>query len=330
MSNNNIHNLSIVIPTKNRAKYLQETLTNIFINLNKNIDVIIIDGDSNDNTREIVNHFVEMNCNISYVKLTNQEGFDSDLNYGILYSNSEYCWLFSDDDIIYGDHINYVSNEINKYKDLDLILVNSKIYNYNMKILLKESFLDFDNFSGSGTEMLFTNFIDYLSFFGGCIIKRDLWLNSNPNKYFGSLFVHIGVIFSKKNLKWMWIAEPMIKIRYGNASWTNNAMLIWLIKWPNLILNLDNLSYKLKKEKLNITPLNHLKKLVYFKATGKFDLNNSKKILIFYNKIILHIIINFINILPIKLCYIISYIYAKNTHKKILFYDLIQFRDANK
>jgi glycosyltransferase involved in cell wall biosynthesis len=60
MSNlKNIENqiLSIIIPTRNREKELSDTLANLTLELNHNIEIIIVDGNSSDNTTEKVNKY---------------------------------------------------------------------------------------------------------------------------------------------------------------------------------------------------------------------------------------------------------------------------------
>ena len=65
--------LTIAIPTNNRAKYLDKSLTHFTKQLsisNKNIDLIVSDNCSSDNTEEVVNKYIQLGYNIQYIKIT--------------------------------------------------------------------------------------------------------------------------------------------------------------------------------------------------------------------------------------------------------------------
>ena len=55
---------------------------------------------------------------------------------------------------------------------------------------------------------------DYLSFIGCVIIKKTVWEARNKEEYYGSFFVHVGVIFQSTPAEdTLVIAEPLISIR---------------------------------------------------------------------------------------------------------------------
>jgi glycosyltransferase involved in cell wall biosynthesis len=314
--------LSIVIPTRNRSKYLFETLNNIFNNLKVDIELIVVDGNSIDDTQFVVESFINNNYNIRYFKLTDGKGFDFELDFGIRQTKSLFCWMFSDDDIIEGKNINIIYDLLSTLLDKDLVLLNSSIWNSDFTKQIKSRFLDFDKISGYGSDELFNKFIDYLSFFGGCIIKRTYWIQSEPAKYFGSLFVHIGVIFSKSDLKWYWYDKPVIQIRYGNASWFIKSLKVWLILWPNLLMSLKSIKNELILKKIKLSPTGHFKKFLYFKAIGVYDKKDAQKVYKTYQNFSLKIIILIIDFIPRKICYYFSFIFAFILKKETLLYDL--------
>jgi glycosyltransferase involved in cell wall biosynthesis len=313
---------SVEIPTRNISLFLKETLNELIDKLNYNIEIIIIDGNSNDNTFDIINELNSKYKNIKYFKLTDNKGFDFDLNYGITKATSEFCWMFSDDDIVHGSDLNTIIEKLIHYYDHDLILVNASVYNRDFTEIIQSKFVDLKSKSGINPEVIFDLFINYLSFFGGCIIKRNYWINANPEKYFGTLFVHIGVVFSNNSIKWHWIGEPYIKIRYGNASWSENSLEIWLTLWPKLLNNLTSINRSTINKHINTTPLIHLKKFILFKALGRYNINKAKNVYKTYNEIYLNIIQFIVMLIPQKVCHIISFIVAKISNKNTILYDL--------
>ena len=90
--------------------------------------------------------------------------------------------------------------------------------------------------------MLLADTGDYLSFIGGIIIQRQLWRARDKASYFGSDFIHFGVVFQQPLPgDTLVIAEPLIIIRYGNASWLARYFEIWMFKWPGLVWSFPHL-----------------------------------------------------------------------------------------
>ena len=63
------YKLSICIPTYNRAAYIGETLASIISQSNDDIEIVIVDGASTDNTADVVTSFkVDLKIYIIIVK----------------------------------------------------------------------------------------------------------------------------------------------------------------------------------------------------------------------------------------------------------------------
>ena len=314
--------LSIVIPTKNRDMFLKETLLNIYNGLNAKVEVVIVDGMSTDNTKLIVQEFLCMQTNLRYIEMQSAEGFDKELDIGVTSAKGKFCWVFSDDDIICGREINKIISFLEMNENLDLLLLNSSIWNKDLDQVISSKFLNHLDAMGSGVDQLFDKFIDYLSFFGGCIIRKDYWVKADPSRYYGSLFVHIGVIFSSKTVKWAWLTKPIVKIRYGNASWSLRSQEIWLKLWPELIFNLEHVPFENRIRKVSLTSFSLFKKLIFFKALNRFDKILIKKITLTENKKFHSSIIQLVDLFPRFVCVGISYSYARIYNKSLMLYDL--------
>lgn len=314
--------LSIVIPTKNRDNYLKETLYNIYYGLTESVEVVIVDGMSNDNTKSVVQDFIDKHSDLKYIEMQTAEGFDNELDIGVQSSNGIYCWVFSDDDIIYGTDINNVVKFLENRQNLDVLLVNSSIWNKELNQIISDKFLDHEDMFGVGPDNLFSIFIDYLSFIGGCIIKKKYWISGEASKYYGSLFVHVGIIFSSPNIQWGWLNKPIVKIRYGNASWSAKAQEIWLELWPKLIIGLDYVPINCRLKKVTLTPFSVFKKLIFFKALNCYNTESVNKTAFIKNKRCTNFLIKLVDLSPKFLCFGLAYFYAKLFKKSLMLYDL--------
>jgi abequosyltransferase len=111
-----------------------------------------------------------------------------------------------------------------------------------------------------------------MSFIGAVIVKRQLWLERDRASYFGSLFIHIGVLFQQPSLtNVIAIGEPLIAIRYGNALWTSQRFNIWAFLWPRLIWSLDGYSDTAKLAVVAKEPWRSVRHMVSFRAKGAYS-----------------------------------------------------------
>jgi len=112
----------------------------------------------------------------------------------------------------------------------------------------------------------------HLTFVGAVIIKRQLWLSRNREKYYGSGFIHVGVIFDEPIKGAMLVtANPLVAIRFGNAQWTSRAFQIWMINWPSLIWSFSSISDTAKSAICPREPWKSLTALLFNRALGMYS-----------------------------------------------------------
>lgn len=89
--------VSIVIATYNTGRFIRECLDSIFEQTLKEIEVIIIDDGSTDNTKDIIEHYKKKYSNLVYYYQKNQ-GAGKARNYGIEMAGGEYLAFMDPDD----------------------------------------------------------------------------------------------------------------------------------------------------------------------------------------------------------------------------------------
>ncbi|WP_026488702.1 glycosyltransferase family 2 protein [Butyrivibrio sp. XBB1001] len=88
--------VSVIIATHNRAQYIARSIECILMQTWKNIELLIIDDGSTDNTEEIVNSFNDQR--IVYIKNETNKGVSYSRNRGIRASKGKYIVYQDDDD----------------------------------------------------------------------------------------------------------------------------------------------------------------------------------------------------------------------------------------
>lgn len=273
--------LSICIATYNRAKFIGETLDSILSQMEPGVELVVVDGASPDNTSEVMAEYTLRYPALRYFRETENSGIDGDYDKAVGYAASEYCWLMTDDDLLRPGAVRRVLDKLDG--DYDLVVVNAEIRNADFSKVLDEKLIrfDFDREYGAGDEeSLFLETTQGLSFIGCVVIRRDVWLARDRRPYYGSLFVHVGVIFQHLPItRVALIAEPLITIRYGNAMWTPRGLEIWIIKWPELVWSFVDFSDKAKSIVCPRGGWYLIKRLMFYRATGAYTTKEYNNIL---------------------------------------------------
>jgi abequosyltransferase len=314
--------LSICIATYNREKYIVKTLDSIISQIkDKNIEIVIADGASTDNSELIISKYASLNNQVKYHRLKKKGGVDNDYNMAVQFATGKYCWLFTDDDFLEPFAIEKVIEKINL--NYDLIVVNADVYDRNINKLIYSNRLKFSKnkiYNSNELNLFFKDAVEHLSFIGCVIIKRDLWLKREKEKYYGTEFVHVGVIFQElfKNNIYI-ISRSLIKIRFDNAQWTSRSFHIWLFKWPNLLSSFKLIS-KENKLKYSTSPsFYRLKKILEHRASNTYNYKVFKDFFLKKNLSIFWIFILYlISIYPSKLLHLLInfYVVIKNNFSK--------------
>lgn len=324
--------LSICIATYNREKYIGETLDTILSQMPTGVELVVVDGASPDNTSGVMAQYLLKYPEINYYREQKNSGIDQDYDKAIGYARGEYCWLMTDDDLLRAGSISCVLDSLKT--NPDLVVVNAEIQTADFSSVLDPRFLKFSDdveYTENDGEKFFSEVGSYLSFIGGVVIKRQLWLERDRASYYGTLFVHVGVIFQSPPINRVKvIANPLIIIRYGNAMWTARGFEIWMFKWPELIWSFVDFSELSKSAISPREPWRKIKKLVLYKAIGGYGISEYRKFLAvrthgLSNKIYLAIAISpaaVVNLLASLYCVLI------NRNARSGLYDLARSRHS--
>jgi glycosyltransferase involved in cell wall biosynthesis len=263
----------------NRGSFLGQTLDSILAQATDEVEVVVVDGGSVDDTGELVRRRQERFPRLRYFRLPAPGGVDQDFDRAVQQAEGRHCWLMSDDDLVKPGALAAVLAAT--ARGYALVVVNAEVRDAALDEVLEANRLNIDadrQYRPEDAERLFVDTAGYLSFIGGVVIDREVWRAREPRRYFGSLFIHVGVIFqSPLPGDALAIAQPLVSIRFGNALWTARTFEIWMFKWPEMVWSLPHFSDAAKRRVCPREPWRRLRTLLVNRARGAFSTAEYRK-----------------------------------------------------
>lgn len=130
--------ISVIIPAYNSEKYIKSTIESVLVQNPKDMEMIIVDDGSTDNTPHIIEEYAETYRFIHTYHIPNH-GVSYARNYGLKRATGKWICFIDSDDCISGNLFTIYS----KYSDLDLIVFGANfIYpDHKVCVNLREQFL---------------------------------------------------------------------------------------------------------------------------------------------------------------------------------------------
>lgn len=172
-----MNKLSVIVPVYNTSNYLRKCLDSIVNQSMKDIEIIIVNDGSEDNSETVIKHWMKNNKHV-YVKYLKKEngGLSDARNYGVRYATGKYIAFIDSDDYI---DENLFKN-LEKYMDDDIDVIKFKMKTVDEKgnILEKLDGPVFEKCTGEEAfEKLCTQdrFIDPACIY---LYRRDFFINN--------------------------------------------------------------------------------------------------------------------------------------------------------
>lgn len=220
--------LTIAIPTYNSSKYLKETLEKTIIQCGKNneIEILVSDNCSTDDTEAVVKDFINKGINIRYLKNSQNVGPDKNVINCINNANGDFVHTLCDDDYYTDDAVDRILRVIKNNQDLDLILLSNNYLNVATDKIIGNIGQEKDKIAIGAEEFVKNSELKELCL-TNCIFKTEKFKKCNIEKYEGKQWPHIGMLVSAldKNFKTyiFSFANPVVTIRFGNQRWATEG-----------------------------------------------------------------------------------------------------------
>ncbi len=115
--------VSIIVPVYNVENYVEKCICSIISQTYKNIEIIIINDGSTDNSKQICEKYASKDNRIKFFNKEN-EGLATTRNYGIEKASGEFILFVDSDDYIEKDAVEILLAKI-KEKNLDVVIGNA-------------------------------------------------------------------------------------------------------------------------------------------------------------------------------------------------------------
>lgn len=229
--------LSICIPTHNRAKFIAETLESVISQAGENVEIVIVDGASTDNTAQVVEGYRKKFRNLAYFRSEKNMGVDRDMAKTIELARGQYCWMLSDDDLLKPEAIKTILREIESGYEIylcNMTACNLKMSPYKEMFLLSPRIKSRVFNLQDREEFKFycdnANYIGAIfSYMSSIILRRQEWNIRGFDQDFQATAYALAsslLSFTKRRCRLKYLKESLVLWRNDNESFQNSGGLV--------------------------------------------------------------------------------------------------------
>lgn len=202
--------VSICVPQYNRIEYLLLSLEQIAKQSYNDIEVVISDDCSTDETEDKIKKLHQhYRYPLIYSRNQHNCGYDRNYRRSIELATGDYCILIGNDDTLYDtETAGYLVDFLQKNNYPEIGFCNY-VEDSDRAVVIERAFQT--GVLGSGNNVALKNYSNF-SFVGGIIYKRDEFLKYNTGKFDGSVFaqMYLGILMVAGGCRLFSIHKPMI------------------------------------------------------------------------------------------------------------------------
>ena len=260
--------LSICIPTYNRCDKVLSLLRFVMEEVKpaSDIEVIVSDNCSTDNTQTVLNEYVQDKEMIHYSRNSDNLGLIGNLHRLVELAHGQYVWFMGDDDIYYQGVIGQVISKL-KGGAYSYLFINHCAYKDNPSDGTGFSSAIPESLSCEETQKAMLKIFNHsgtsLMFISASVFNRDILANCDCSGY-DNLALPLYWSFycaSKGNMGL--VPDVLIANKWGEISWSNESKRIFSEYIPNIFDSLPHLGYSRFASKLSLLKLKYRRSAFY-------------------------------------------------------------------
>lgn len=228
--------LSICIPTYNYGSFIGQALDSILAQLAPEVEVIVLDGGSTDNTEAEVRARQSGCASLIYFRQEFRGGIDRDIETVVGMARGEYCWLFSADDVMRPGAIKQVLAAMQSQDDVyicehvlcDIDMSPVGAYPPFNGIKQARTFDLGDRLQRLDYFRLARTSEAFFSFLAGPIFKKKVWDGAVvPDSFRGTCWIVAGHLLSMipQGITVRYLCQVMVHKREGNDSFSGGSLI---------------------------------------------------------------------------------------------------------
>ena len=187
--------VSVIIPAYNAEEFIKDSLNSVIHQVYKNLEIIVVDDHSTDNTKKIISEYAAKDKRIVPFYQATNKGVSAARNVGLKAATGDYIVFVDSDDYLTKDairrmvdaSIEYNADYVDSYQLLYLKKKNGKLLSFTEKKLPKEKLV-----MGSINDDI--RIIDMYTYIKGKLIKRELMkgleFDESLSRYEDMVFEH--------------------------------------------------------------------------------------------------------------------------------------------
>lgn len=225
--------ISIVIPTRNRCEFLQHCLESCLVTDDENIEIIVSDNNSSDDTRAVVAAFEDIR--LKYVNPEKDLSMRQNFEFALSHSDGDYVIFIGDDDGVLANGLATVRYLIDRYQ-ADVItwrhityiwptqgpvpvegILKFRSKDFCGPLLELNAFRIFDEFCAGKKN----NYRDGANIYHGCVSRQVIdKIKENGGQYFQGQIPDVNTAMSNLTVahRYMWIRNPVTIAGAGSKS----------------------------------------------------------------------------------------------------------------
>ena len=170
--------ISVIIPVYNTEKYIEKCLNSVKNQTFKDIEIIVVNDGSTDNSENLIKKWQEENkqLDLKYYYKENR-GLSSARNFGVLKASGNYIMFLDSDDYIDNNLFQYLENEI--VQSIDVIKFKMITVDETGRILEKLDGPVFDKCSGEDALNKLIGNDNYIDVACIYLYKKDYFIKNN-------------------------------------------------------------------------------------------------------------------------------------------------------
>lgn len=231
--------LSFCIPTRNFGQWIGETLESIHAQAPEDVEIVVVDGASTDDTEQVVERMQRRCPRLVYDRRQANHGVDGDLAHAVAHARGNWVWLMSSDDVLARGALTRVLDEIAAARDgsLAVMLGARTMCDVALRPLWDQRWLSstvdgtFSLASPTAAAGYFrqcTSIGGAFSYLSSILVRRSFWDAHSDAPGQGSNFAHAfrilrGLVDGGGLLKVL--SEPIVQCRGDNDSFAKDGAL---------------------------------------------------------------------------------------------------------